>query len=361
MRALEKIRIRGDLSNDILNYFLVKDPKFARFCLLPKIHKRLPNVPGRPVILNCGFYTENIPSFLDHHLQLLAQKVNSFIKDTNHFLRKIKSLGQLPEGALLCTIGVIGLYPNIPHEEGLASLRKFLDARTEKNVTTETLLELSEIVLKNNIFQFNEKTLKQLRGTAIGMKFAPPYAIIFMADLEERILEDIELQPRIWWRYIDDIFFIWEHGEDSLKQFIETLNACHPTIKFTAEWSKEEINFLDVNVRLRNRQIEPDLHIKSTDTHQFLDSTSCHPYHCKKSIPYSQALRYNKICSDNKKFDQRCNDLEKWLMERGYSERIVRTQILKARDESRDSLLERGSTRTSESKLTFNITYYPAF
>ena len=72
-----------------------------------------------------------------------------------------------------------------------------------------------------------------------------------MADLEERILKDIELQPRIWWRYIDDIFFIWEHGEDSLKQFIETLNSCHPTIKFTAEWSKEEINFLHVNVRLR--------------------------------------------------------------------------------------------------------------
>ena len=78
-------------------------------------------------------------------------------------------------------------------------------------------------------------------------------------------------------------------------------------------------------------------------------------------MSYSQALRYNRICSDNEKFDQRCNDLEKWLMERGYSERMVRTQILKARGESRDSLLERGNTRTSESKLTFNITYYPAF
>ena len=181
-------------------------------------------------------YTQtNILSFLDHHLQPIAQKVNSFIKDTNHFLRKIKSLGQLPEGAIFCTIDVVGLYPNIPHEEGLASLRRFLDARTEKKVTTETLVELAEIVLKNSIFQFNEKTLKQLRGKAIGTKFTPPFAIIFTADLEERILEDIELQPRVWWRYIDDIFFIWEHGEDSLKQFIKTFNAFHPTIKFMAE------------------------------------------------------------------------------------------------------------------------------
>ena len=83
------------------------------------------------------------------------------------------SLGQLPEGAIFCTIDVVGLYPNIPHEKGPTSLTKNLDARTEKKVTTENLLELAEIVLKNNIFQFNEKTLKQLRGTAIGTKFAP--------------------------------------------------------------------------------------------------------------------------------------------------------------------------------------------
>ena len=160
MRALEKIRIWGDLRNDTLNYFLVKDPKIARFYFLPKIHKRLRNVPGIPVISNCRLYTENNSSFLDHHLQPIAQKVNSFIKDTNHFLRKINSLGQLPEGAILCTIVVVGLYPNILHEEGLASLRRFLEARTEKKVTTEILVELAEIVSKNNIFQFNEKTLK---------------------------------------------------------------------------------------------------------------------------------------------------------------------------------------------------------
>ena len=51
--SLEKIRKRRDLPHDTLNHFLVKDPKFARFYLLPKIHKRLYDVPGRPVISNC--------------------------------------------------------------------------------------------------------------------------------------------------------------------------------------------------------------------------------------------------------------------------------------------------------------------
>ena len=101
MRPLEKIRIWGDFSNDTINYLLVKDTKFARFYLLPEIHKRLHSAPGRPAISNCGFYTENISSFLNHHLQPIAQKVNSSIKNTNHILRKIKSLGQLSEGVVL--------------------------------------------------------------------------------------------------------------------------------------------------------------------------------------------------------------------------------------------------------------------
>ena len=62
-RAIEKIRKRGDLTKETNQYYEVKDPKFARLYLLPKIHKRLNNVPGRPVISNCGYYTENICIF----------------------------------------------------------------------------------------------------------------------------------------------------------------------------------------------------------------------------------------------------------------------------------------------------------
>ena len=104
-------------------------------------------------------------------------------------------------------------------------------------------------------------------------------------------------------------YIVWYHKSYWI------LNAFHHTIEFNAEWSKEEINILDVNVRLRNRQLETDLHNKLTDTR----------------ISYSQDLRYNRICSDNEKCYQRCSNLEKWLMERGYSKRMVRQQIFKAK------------------------------
>ena len=99
--------------------------------------------------------------FLDFHLQTLARDVKSYIKDANDFLKNFHSLPNLLDDTILCTADVVGLYPNIPHEEGLSALRKRLDLRQEKDVTTSTLVELAEVVLKNNVFTFKEKSLKQ--------------------------------------------------------------------------------------------------------------------------------------------------------------------------------------------------------
>ena len=89
---------------------------------------------------NSGYYTENILTFLEYHLKPIAQKVKSYIKDTNDILRKLDALPSLPEDIILCTIDVVGLYPNIPHEDGLVAMRKVLDAREDKTVSRQTLL-----------------------------------------------------------------------------------------------------------------------------------------------------------------------------------------------------------------------------
>ena len=91
-----------------------------------------------------------------------------------------------------------------------------------------------------NIFEFDEKTFNQRRGTAIETKFVPPCVILFMTNFEEKLLESFEKKPMILRKYIDDIFFIWKHGEQSLKVFIEQVNKFYSTIKFTAKYSKEE-------------------------------------------------------------------------------------------------------------------------
>ena len=93
----------------------------------------------------------------------------------------------------------------------------------------------------------------------------------------------------------------------------------HPTIKFTGNWSKTSINFLDVTVSLTKRVMETDLYVKLTDSHRYLECSSCHNFHCRKGIPYSQPLRLNRICSDISSFDKGCNDFERFLLETRYS------------------------------------------
>ena len=121
IKALEKIRLRGDLSSDALNYLELRS----------KIRQAL------SFTQNLSGYTKTSDIKLQllhwkHILQTLAQKVRSYIKDTNHFLSNIKKLGSLPDGAKLSTMDVFGLYPNIPNGEGLVSLRKFFETRDNK-------------------------------------------------------------------------------------------------------------------------------------------------------------------------------------------------------------------------------------
>ena len=122
------------------------------------------------------------------------------------FLKKIKNIGKITEGAILVTTDVVGLYPNIPHGAGLEALRKRLNERETPRVPTEELIKMVDFVLKNNFFEFNGEVKRQKSGTAIGTKFAPPYACIFMDAVETEFLTSQYLQPFVWLLYINDIF-----------------------------------------------------------------------------------------------------------------------------------------------------------
>ena len=163
--------------------------------------------------------TEKAPKFLDHHLQPIMKSGVSYIKDTNDFLFKLRNLGKIPENVLLVTADVVGLYPSIPHDEDLEVLRKQLNAFDNKTIPTKDLVKMADFVLKNNYFEFNSSFKYQISGTAIGTKFAPPYACIFMDYIEREFLKNEQIQHWIWFRYIDDIFLSGQLVKKSLTSF----------------------------------------------------------------------------------------------------------------------------------------------
>lgn len=114
--------------------------------------------------------------------------------------------------------------------------------------STKSTVDLAELVLRNNNFEFNENHYLQTLGMAIGTKMAPSYANLFTDRLERRLLSQAQVKPYIWLRYIDDVFMVWTGTELELVEFLNYINEAHDTIKFTWDWSIERINYLDVQV-----------------------------------------------------------------------------------------------------------------
>ena len=78
-------------------------------------------------------------------------------------------MGKFPDGAILVTIDVVGLYPHIPYDEGLTAVRSALNNSCDSEIPTNDIVDLVELVLKNNKFEFDGKHYLQKRGTAVAV------------------------------------------------------------------------------------------------------------------------------------------------------------------------------------------------
>ena len=166
-------------------------------------------------------------------------------------------------------------------------------------------------------------------------------------------------KTHIFLRYIDDLFFIWTGTEQQLESFLEEINEVHPTIKFDSKFSKDEINFLDLTIyKDSNGKLATKVYTKPTDRQSYLYRTSTHPEHLKKSIPYGQALCLKKICSQEGEFNNACKQLTEKMKIRGYKEKEIQEQILRASQQNRNALLQY-KERIPLQKIQCVVTYNP--
>ena len=198
----------------------------------------------------------------------------------------------------------------------------------------------------------------------MGTRMAPNYANLFMGDLEDEIIQGYHKKPLVWYRYIDDIFFIWTHGREELDKFLEYANRNRHGMVF--ETSDESISckqvpFLDVLVILRDGILHTDLYTKPTDKFQYLNFKSCHPFHQKSNLPYALALRIRRICSNVDDFKQHCNTLTQHLRKRGYKLGLIKDGIRKAAERSRDDVLKPSDKDNvqKDERVIFSTTYNP--
>ena len=142
-------------------------------------------------------------------------------------------------------------------------------------------------------------------GTAI---FAPTYAILSMGYFEINLYSVCtfkygellaEYIKEIWNRFLDDYYTVLRSSQISPEELLLTLNSINPSIQFTMEYNKDQIQFLDILIKRNENGIWMDLYHKPTDPQRRLSFKSSHPNYCKRNIPFCLAQRICTTAENN--------------------------------------------------------------
>ncbi|XP_065671979.1 uncharacterized protein LOC136089818 [Hydra vulgaris] len=207
---------------------------------LPKVHKL--DVPLRPIESGCEGPTDNISEYVVKYLRPMAKSLPSYYKDSTELL-KILCSTQLPEEEyILITAEVVSLYTNIPHNDGIEAIRNFISNKWNAIkhpdnlpplIPTDHFCRLLKLILENMAFMFGPRTFYQKFGTSMGTRMAPPYANIFMGELDQKIVEKYKNNIVLYKRFIDDVLIIFRGTSNELEEAKIFMNKLHRNITFT--------------------------------------------------------------------------------------------------------------------------------
>ena len=207
-------------------------------------------------------------------------------------------------------------------------------------------------------------------GTAMGTPMAPNYANIFMTKFETDLIESYYqskgVRPLVWFRYIDDIFFIWSEGPEKLSDFIKYAQTFSEStnmkskIKFEVNQSTEIVNFLDVTIKIQRGLLVTSLYSKPTDAHMYLNTSSNHPKHVIRNIPKGQFIRIRRICSDMNDYKSNSNILSEFLVKRGYDRKALTGVINDVARIKREDLLLNNQKVEKDPQTIFVTEWHPS-
>ena len=304
-----------------------------QFYILPKIHKPhdkwpSPKMPeGRPIISDTGSESYRVAQFINSYIRPISMSHPAFIKDTYDFVSKIRGKNITP-GAFLVTGDVTALYTNMRFQRTMEVVARTLSLLPSPRRPDNYLLKLLELTMTRNDFEFNGNYYLQTCGMAMGKTYAPALADLYMIEIDNKVKE-YHIPVDTYFRFLDDLFFIWEGSEENLLSFRNYLNSIIPGISITLNWSRESINFLDTTVyRFTGLDhldtLRTKVYFKDTDTHQLLHKKSFHQRHTCRGVLKSQLIRLKRISSTKEDYDDTCHILFHALSKRHYSKSFMR-------------------------------------
>ena len=330
-KHIDKLFNNGLINRKQLEYLVDFIPRCPIFYGLPKIHK--PNWPLRPIVSQIDGPTSRLNELVDKYLAVAENNIPYLLQDTTAFINLLNKHKHIKDNTILVSMDVVSLYTNIPQDEGADFVSDFYEETLTlwdrvpglvKPVNRTDINTFIRFILNNTTFMFNNEYYKQNYGTTMGARFSVKFANIYMYKWFKHYLSFYtKSKPEFIARLVDDCFFIWNHSLEDLQDLFTYLNNCHSSIKFEFNYSTSDITFLDTVVYIDNNTIKTKLYTKPTDKKQYLDFNSNHPFHIKKSLPYSQALRYRRIIEDESILKESIKTLETAFLNRNYPYDLV--------------------------------------
>ena len=279
---------------------------------LPKIHKT--DVPLRPIVSAIGSATYHIAKYLASLLQPHIGKSDTHVKDSTHFLQKIGDLHLEPEDQLI-SLDVVSLFTRVPIEDSI----KYISELFEEDIT-----KLFQACLTTNYFLWDGEFYEQVDGVAMGSPLSPVVANFFMERFENHVLDTAPFKPKVWYRYVDDTFVVWSHGDEELDRFLQYINKQNKNIQFTLEKeSQGKLPFLDVLVIRKGHQLEHTVYRKPTHTDRYLNKYSNHHPCQKRGIIKMLTDRARAICLP-KYLSEELHHLQTALQKNDYTKQEIK-------------------------------------
>ena len=198
----------------------------------------------------------------------------------------------------------------------------------ELNLSRDQLIELLNAATKNQLFQFNGNLYEQTDGVAMGSPLGPLLANVFMCSIEDKLDQDGKL-PFYYRRYVDDTFTIMPDIA-SAGTFLDTLNNCHPSAKFTMEVERNaSLPFIGVELLNLATRIKIKVYVKPTNTGLLLHYQSHVDIRYKRSLITTMLDRAYRISSDWSYFSQECDRLKIVFLKLKYPKHLFNLAVKK--------------------------------
>lgn len=320
----------------------VSNPEVPKLYSLPKVHK--PGGKMRNIVSNINSPSVKVAKWLVNELKNFPIE-SMAVRNSFDFVDKIKDI-TFEEDEVMISFDVESLFPSIPIPDALNALYTHLDKFDIPDDKMQVFLKSAKLCMSHNFFKFRDKYYQVEQGTSMGNPLSPLIAEVFMATFEMD-LKQKGLLPRIWYRYVDDIFAVVKSNE--INKTLDIINSQFESINFTME--KEDDNklpFLELLVTKTSNKVEFSIYRKPTTTNRYITNDSHCPMQHKLAAFHSLVHRLCKLPLSVSNFHHEYKFLKKLAIINGYHDRIIDKLIKKHMDKIQKSRL---STLFSQHKL----------